>query len=487
MHSTRKFINLLLVLSMFILTTSCQSLTGGNNQGIQASGVVEAVEVVVSAETGGRVAEVFVSEGDQVQPGDPLFRIEDDLLQAQKDQANAGLAAAQATLQTAQDGAKFAENGVSLAQAQLDTAQASLDVSQLQSKETLNEARSQDQSKRDSAWSADTPNEFDLPVWYYQKSEEMTAAETELITAEKDLEAERANFQSVIQDSSHIDLAQAESRLAEAQAAFLVAQDVLDQAKDARDKPELEKYAQDVFDSAKSELDAAQSDYDQLLSEQTASDVLEARARLAVAERRYQIALDRYNQFLTGSDALSVQISDATLKQSESAVNLAKINIDQAQANLDQANSNIALAQASMQKAQADLDLINLQMERLVVNAPVAATVMTRSIQPGEVIQPGVSALTLGELDHLRITIYVPENLYGQISLGDKAQVTSDSFPGESFEAVVSRIANQAEYTPRNVQTQSERSTTVYAIELSVVDAIGKLKPGMPTDVKFSP
>ncbi len=487
MHPIRKFILLVLVPAMLIVAPGCQTLTAGNNQGIQASGVVEAVEVVVSAETGGRIAEVFVSEGDQVQPGDALFRIEDKLLQAQQNQATAGLAAAQATLKTAQDGGKIAEYGLKLAQAQLDTAQAGLDASQLQSQETLNAARSQDQSRRDSAWSVDTPNEFQLPVWYYEKSEEMTAAEAELKTAEKDLESERANFQSVIQDSSHADLAQAESRLAQAQAAFLVAQDVLDQAKDARDKPELEKYAQDVFDSAQSELDAAQSAYDQLLSEQMTNDVLEARARLAIAEQRYQIALDRYNQFLSGPDALSVRVADASLQQAEAAVTQAKISMDQAQASLDQSNSYVAQAEAFMQKAQADVDLINLQIERLVVNAPVAATVMTRGIQPGEVLQPGVPALTLGELDHLRITIYVPEDLYGQISLGDKAQVTSDSFPGEVFDAVVSRIANQAEYTPRNVQTQADRSTTVYAIELSVVDTAGKLKPGMPTDVKFAP
>lgn len=487
MHPIRKFVLFVLLSAMIIVAPGCQSLTSGNNQDIQASGVVEAVEVAVAAETGGRIAEVFVSEGDQVQPGDALFRIEDDLLQAQQNQALAGVNAAQATLKTAQDGGKIAENGLKLAQAQLDTAQVGLEASQLQSQETLNAARLEDQTRRDTAWSADTPNEFDLPVWYYEKSEEMAAAESELNTAEKDLESERSNFESVIQDSSHADLAQAESRLAQAQAAFLVAQDVLDQAKDAKDKPELEKYAQDVFDSAQTELDAAQSAYDQMLSEQTATDVLEARARLAVAEQRYQVALDRYNQFLSGPDALSVRAADASVKQAEAAVTQAKVNIDQAQANLDQSNSNIEQAEALVQKAQADVDLINLQMERLTVSSPVAATVMTRSIQPGEVIQPGVPAITLGELDHLKITIYVPEDLYGQISLGDKAQVTSDSFPGEVFDAVVNRIANQAEYTPRNVQTQAERSTTVYAVELSVVDAIGKLKPGMPTDVKFTP
>jgi HlyD family secretion protein len=64
--------------------------------------------------------------------------------------------------------------------------------------------------------------------------------------------------------------------------------------------------------------------------------------------------------------------------------------------------------------------------------------------------------------------------------------VTADSFPGEAFDAEVVRIADQAEYTPRNVQTEEERQTTVYAVELRVDDPAGKLKPGMPADVVFS-
>ena len=81
--------------------------------------------------------------------------------------------------------------------------------------------------------------------------------------------------------------------------------------------------------------------------------------------------------------------------------------------------------------------------------------------------------------------MYVPEDRYGQIPLGQKASVSVDSFPGRSSEAQVSNIADQAEFTPRNVQTVEGRSSTVYAIKLSVTDPQGKLKPGMPADVVF--
>ena len=94
--------------------------------------------------------------------------------------------------------------------------------------------------------------------------------------------------------------------------------------------------------------------------------------------------------------------------------------------------------------------------------------VLVRSIDVGEVIQAGMPAMTVGKLDTLKVTVYIPEDQYGQISLGEKATLNVDSFPGENFTATVTRIANQAEFTPQNVQTKEGRQTTVYAVELSV-------------------
>ena len=142
-------------------------------------------------------------------------------------------------------------------------------------------------------------------------------------------------------------------------------------------------------------------------------------------------------------------------------------------------------AQAAVKEAEAQLALLDLQMEKLTLHAPVDGVVLTRSIQPGEVIQTGMTVMTLAKLDRLKITVYIPEDRYGEVKLGDSASLSVDSFPGETFSASVTRIADQAEYTPRNVQTKEERQTTVYAVELSVENPDGKLKPGMPVDVTF--
>ncbi len=91
----------------------------------------------------------------------------------------------------------------------------------------------------------------------------------------------------------------------------------------------------------------------------------------------------------------------------------------------------------------------------------------------------------MADLSEITITVYVPEDRYGQIRLGQLAQVSVDSFPGETFNAEVIHIADEAEFTPRNVQTVEGRSSTVYAIKLKVTDSESKLKIGMPADVVF--
>ncbi len=84
------------------------------------------------------------------------------------------------------------------------------------------------------------------------------------------------------------------------------------------------------------------------------------------------------------------------------------------------------------------------------------------------------------------MTVFIPENRYGEVILGQQVVLKVDSFPGETFTARVTRISDQAEFTPQNVQTTEGCQTTVYAVELSVDNPDGKLKPGMPVDVDFS-
>jgi multidrug resistance efflux pump len=130
-------------------------------------------------------------------------------------------------------------------------------------------------------------------------------------------------------------------------------------------------------------------------------------------------------------------------------VRAAQASVRQAETNLAQAESRLTQAQSAVDQARAQVDLIDVQMEKLAVSAPVNGVVLSRNVEPGEVVTAGSSAITLGQLDDLSITVYIPEDRYGEIMLGQEARVTVDSFPNQVFRARVQRIADQAEYTPR--------------------------------------
>jgi HlyD family secretion protein len=152
--------------------------------------------------------------------------------------------------------------------------------------------------------------------------------------------------------------------------------------------------------------------------------------------------------------------------------------VEQAQASLELAKTNVA-------SAESRLDTIKTQLKKTTVLAPMDGVILTRNVEPGEFVQPGAAAFSMANLNELTITVYVPEDQYGNLSLGQGATVTVDSFAGETFHAEVIHIADQAEFTPRNVQTVEGRSSTVYAIKLKVTNSEGKLKIGMPADVVF--
>jgi RND family efflux transporter MFP subunit len=192
---------------------------------------------------------------------------------------------------------------------------------------------------------------------------------------------------------------------------------------------------------------------------------LDARAEFEVALEQLESTRDYLASLQTGEDSLNVTAANDA--------------VEQAKAGMDQADATVT-------EAEAQLAVLDLQIDKLIVNAPMDGVVLTRSVQPGEVVQAGMTVMTIAKLDTLKITVYISEDRYGEVKLGDSATLSVDSFPGETFTATVTRIADQAEYTPRNVQTKEERQTTVYAVELSVKNPDGKLKPGMPVDVTFS-
>ena len=179
---------------------------------------------------------------------------------------------------------------------------------------------------------------------------------------------------------------------------------------------------------------------------------------------------------------LDPSLLEAQRRQAEASRDLARVAALDA---VGLAGPAARMSAAQLAQAEATLALVEAQLERLTLSAPSDGTILERAIEPGEVAVPGAPLLRLGLLDTLWITVYVPEDRYGQIDVGDRATLTVDAYPDRSFEAVVRAIADQAEFTPRNVQTASSRRATVYAVSLAITDSRGRLKPGMPADLSF--
>jgi len=138
---------------------------------------------------------------------------------------------------------------------------------------------------------------------------------------------------------------------------------------------------------------------------------------------------------------------------------------------------------AALREAMASLAEQQRYLDEMTVRAPTTGTVLVRTIERGEWVQPGTPLFSMVDLNQLYLKIYVPEPDIGKIVHDQPARVHVDAFPDRFFPARVSKIASEAEFTPKNVETREERVKLVFAVELALDEnPSGVLKPGMPAD-----
>jgi len=302
-------------------------------------------------------------------------------------------------------------------------------------------------------------------------------------------------------DTANIALTQLTSpaTIASVQAAIAQDKQNIDDAQQAYDNQRTFTTNQDAVQNAHASLvlatkalTDAQNDYNNVDgSPDNNTDKAAAYQKLYAAQTAYNSANYTYNFWLGKVDNEQLNIKAGTLA-------VAKAKLPEDQAFLDVLNGGpipdnatgagiVQLQQAriAVQLAQANLNLLDDEIKKMTVTSLVNGMVMTRNAEPGSVVNAGAVLLTVGRLDELTITVYVPEDRIGEVILGQTANVSVDSFPGVVFKGVVSYISDQAEFTPRNVETVSGRKNTVFAVKLSLSDTSGKLKPGMPADVVF--
>jgi HlyD family secretion protein len=146
---------------------------------------------------------------------------------------------------------------------------------------------------------------------------------------------------------------------------------------------------------------------------------------------------------------------------------------------------DIAIAQANLKQAKTNLGLSQVDLGYTVLRSPYAGVITVREAELGEVVSPGTPVVTLADLDHIWLRAYIAETDLGRIRWGQDATITTDTYPGKQYHGRISFISPSAEFTPKSVQTYTERVTLVYRIKIDIDNPNHELKPGMPADARI--
>jgi HlyD family secretion protein len=149
----------------------------------------------------------------------------------------------------------------------------------------------------------------------------------------------------------------------------------------------------------------------------------------------------------------------------------------------DKAKTKSDTDRANVDKLKAQFELAELRLyDWADLKSPLNGYVITKSALQGEVVQEGAPVFTAVDLNDIWVMAYINESDLGRVKLNQKAYVKIDAFPNKKYNAWVSFISQQTEFTPKYIQTTEERVKYVYRIKVKVDNSSLELKPGMPAD-----
>lgn len=217
-------------------------------------------------------------------------------------------------------------------------------------------------------------------------------------------------------------------------------------------------------------------------------DIQKAQANFDKAEVELKKAnkdLNRYKQLLK-----TASISKQTFDDH-------KLVFDSAQAQYDYAKHNLQLlkngylkedilsAQAQLEALKAQLEEAKIHLEDTTLLAPSSGTILTRAYEKGAIVAQGAPVFEMALDQEYWIRSYIDEPYLGKIQPNMRATVYTDTQPNKTYEAIVSFISAQAEFTPKSVQTQELRTQLVYRIRLILQNPDEYIRQGMPVTIEF--
>jgi HlyD family secretion protein len=296
------------------------------------------------------------------------------------------------------------------------------------------------------------------------------SSESQLAQAETALAWQRATMAGDI-EQRRADMASNEAKLQELQNGS---------------RPQEKQEARAAVESAQSEYDRARKDWDRGQTLYKNDDIStqqydQFRNRFESADAALKQAKEREALVLAGPRVEEINAQQAQLEHARGALKMAEANALE----IKRREQELTTRRAEVGRSQASLSLIESQLADTVAISPVDGVVLVKAADVGEVLAPGTAVVTVGDIDHPWLRGYVNETDLGKVKLGSKANVTTDSHPGKVYQGHVTFISSEAEFTPKQIQTQQERVKLVYRIKIQLDNPQHELKSNMPADAEI--
>jgi len=424
----RKFKLSLLRIPLVLLIVSAGGFFAWNyfvrpqKEALELSGRIEGYPTDIGAKVGGKISLVTVREGDRVNQGDVIVRLDDAEIQAQLRGATAKITEAEQQKQQALS--------------QIEVVNSQIQEAQLNMQQAVGDAKGK------------------------------------IFQAESNLAAAQAQ------------VSQAEAMVNQAEAEVIRAQTQVNQEKSQLKLASInrDRYAQlykegafskQVFDEAQTKFETAQATYENALAGLETNKATLASRKAAVDAAKRQVNAAQGGLLQAQTTSINPDIRNAQVNALRRQLNVAK--------------AQLAAAEAEVKNAQSAQQQIQAQMSYLNVVSPINGVVITRSVEPGEVVATGKNLLTVLNPDSVYLRGFIPEGKIGQVRVGQNAKIFLDSAPKQPLNAHVAAIDTQASFTPENIYFKEDRVKQVFGIKLTLDNPQGFAKPGMPADAKILP
>ena len=355
---------------------------------IVISGNIELTQVDIAFKTSGRLIERTVNEGDPVQKGMVIARLDREQLLHQRDTATAALATAQAQYAESESALKWQRETM---QADMQLRNADLSAAQSQLQQLKNGSRPQE--------------------------------------------------------------------IQESQAAVAAAQSQYDQAKKDWDR------AQTLYKND----DISTSQYDQF------------HARFEGADANLKQVKEHAGLVQAGPRSETIESASAQVERARASLRVGQANAIESK----RREQDIVARQSDIERAKAQIALIDSQMADTIAVSPINGMVLVKAADVGEILAPGTSVVTVGDIEHPWLRAYIREQDLGRVKIGDKVKVTTDSYRDKVYDGHISYISSEAEFTPKQIQTSEERVKLVYRVKIDVDNPRHELKSNMPADAEI--